>query len=69
MAQFRAPRFCDREYIVQVARFDPSKGLPDCLEAYSLLFKLLGDKQKPQLILCGHSAADDPGNSTSLCSM
>ncbi|KAG1176211.1 hypothetical protein G6F70_006073 [Rhizopus microsporus] len=53
-----------RPYIVQVARFDPSKGIPDVLEAYRLLrAKMDGnfeDAQTPQLVICGHGSIDDP---------
>jgi glycosyltransferase involved in cell wall biosynthesis len=55
-----------REYIVQVARFDPSKGLDDCLAAYaefrrtSEYCKGKPTEQTPQLVLCGHSSVDDP---------
>ncbi|KAI9483255.1 MAG: hypothetical protein EXX96DRAFT_557466 [Benjaminiella poitrasii] len=53
-----------RPYIVQVARFDPSKGIPDVLEAYRLLrLQMDGefeDARIPQLIICGHGSIDDP---------
>ncbi|TFK46849.1 UDP-Glycosyltransferase/glycogen phosphorylase [Heliocybe sulcata] len=53
-----------RGYILQVARFDPSKGIPDLVEAYRL-FREEVEKQgmgknAPQLILTGHSSIDDP---------
>ncbi|KAI8391035.1 uncharacterized protein BYT42DRAFT_555348 [Radiomyces spectabilis] len=54
-----------RPYITQVARFDPSKGIPDVLEAYRLLRERM-DKEGveeyriPQLIICGHGSIDDP---------
>jgi glycosyltransferase involved in cell wall biosynthesis len=54
----------ERPYITQVARFDPSKGIPDVLEAYrSLRAKMDGefeDSKTPQLIICGHGSVDDP---------
>ncbi|OBZ83263.1 Trehalose phosphorylase [Choanephora cucurbitarum] len=54
----------NRPYIVQVARFDPSKGIPDVLEAYRLLrLKMDGefeDHRTPQLVICGHGSIDDP---------
>ncbi|KAG2219939.1 hypothetical protein INT45_010453 [Circinella minor] len=55
----------ERPYFVQIARFDPSKGIPDCLEAYSILRKKLDEMDYdpayiPQLILCGHGSIDDP---------
>ena len=55
-----------REYIVQVARFDPSKGLDDCLAAYAYFrynspyCRGKPSDQTPQLLLCGHSSVDDP---------
>lgn len=54
-----------RPYIIQVARFDPSKGIPDVLESYRRLRKKLEKenwpKRKiPQLIIAGHGAVDDP---------
>jgi len=53
----------DRPYIVQVARFDPSKGIPQVLESYRLLREKMGDFQEadiPQLVICGHGSIDDP---------
>ncbi|RKP24714.1 hypothetical protein SYNPS1DRAFT_29529 [Syncephalis pseudoplumigaleata] len=53
-----------RPYIVQVARFDPSKGIPDVIESYSVFRRLvegkLPDAQLPQLVICGHGSIDDP---------
>jgi glycosyltransferase involved in cell wall biosynthesis len=53
-----------RPYIVQVARFDPSKGIPDVLEAYRLLREKMDgefeDALIPQLVICGHGSIDDP---------
>ena len=53
-----------REYIIQVARFDPSKGIPSVIESYykfrELLQGKLPDEQAPQLLICGHGAVDDP---------
>ncbi|GAA5852904.1 hypothetical protein JCM8547_004729 [Rhodosporidiobolus lusitaniae] len=55
-----------RGYILQVARFDPSKGIPDLAEGYRL-FREKAEKEMdgkmehpPQLILTGHSSVDDP---------
>ncbi|KAK9763260.1 hypothetical protein K7432_010233 [Basidiobolus ranarum] len=50
-------------YIIQVARFDPSKGIPDVLEAYKLLrdrLKAANKRPTPQLVICGHGSVDDP---------
>jgi hypothetical protein len=57
-----------REYIVQIARFDPAKGIPDVITSYYKFRKLLEEKagigadddEAPQLLLCGHGAVDDP---------
>ncbi|RKP35012.1 hypothetical protein BJ085DRAFT_17728 [Dimargaris cristalligena] len=54
-----------RPYIIQIARFDPSKGIPDCLEAFRLLRERMAknkdlDVQLPQLVICGHGSVDDP---------
>lgn len=55
-----------RDYIVQVARFDPAKGIPNVIESYSRLRKLLknagktSEAETPQLLICGHGAVDDP---------
>ncbi|KAI8142776.1 hypothetical protein BJV82DRAFT_614230 [Fennellomyces sp. T-0311] len=55
----------ERPYFVQVARFDPSKGIPDCLDAYRDL-RIRLEKESydpallPQLVICGHGSIDDP---------
>lgn len=55
-----------REYVVQVARFDPSKGIPNVIDSYAKFRELLKTKGKldgdkiPQLLICGHGAVDDP---------
>jgi glycosyltransferase involved in cell wall biosynthesis len=55
-----------RRYVVQVARFDPAKGIPHVLESYAKFRKLLTasgkieDSHAPQLLICGHGAVDDP---------
>ncbi|KAL4882929.1 hypothetical protein BJY04DRAFT_206809 [Aspergillus karnatakaensis] len=55
------------EYIVQIARFDPSKGIPDVVESYEKFFKRLQadfpDRQPPKLLICGHGSVDDPDGS------
>lgn len=55
-----------RPYIMQVARFDPSKGIPVLLEAYLTFRKRLGEMEEkprreevPQLIIAGHGSVDD----------
>jgi len=56
-----------RNYIVQVARFDPAKGIPNVIDSYSRFRKLLkasgkvaSEAEMPQLLICGHGAVDDP---------
>jgi glycosyltransferase involved in cell wall biosynthesis len=54
-----------RPYIIQIARFDPSKGFPDVIESYhKLRMKLEKEKRRkatiPQLVICGHGSIDDP---------
>lgn len=51
-----------RAYIIQIARFDPSKGIPDVLNSY---LKLAGMLKKhhfkiPQLVIAGNGSIDDP---------
>ncbi|KAI2622270.1 glycosyltransferase family 4 protein [Xylaria nigripes] len=58
-------RYPERNYIIQVARFDPAKGIPTVLDAYAE-FRRLADKAGmsikdiPQLVLAGNSSIDDP---------
>lgn len=56
-----------REYIVQIARFDPSKGIPDVIDSYVKLRKLLEadgeereEKSIPQLLIAANMSVDDP---------
>jgi glycosyltransferase involved in cell wall biosynthesis len=52
----------ERPYIIQVARFDPSKGIPDVLDAYRKLRDMLEKQNKaiPQLVITGNGSIDDP---------
>ncbi|OKL63516.1 hypothetical protein UA08_01663 [Talaromyces atroroseus] len=54
----------DDEYIIQVARFDPSKGIIDALKAYAKFYELIKQNaihiQPPKLLICGHGSVDDP---------
>ena len=57
--------FPDREYIVQIARFDPSKGIPDVIKSYQefrhRLYKMTGTHANaPQLVIAGNGSVDDP---------
>ncbi len=51
-----------RPYIVQIARFDPSKGIPDVLESYRKLRLMLEENNQtfPQLVIMGNGSIDDP---------
>jgi glycosyltransferase involved in cell wall biosynthesis len=58
----QTPLDATRSYIIEIARFDPSKGIPDVLEAYERLYMRLKEEGKaiPQLIITGNPAEDDP---------
>ena len=51
-----------RPYIIQIARFDPSKGIPDALDAYRQLRARLEQEGRviPQLVITGNGSIDDP---------
>lgn len=52
-----------RPYIIQIARFDPSKGIPDVIESYGFLMEKLKEKNHanlPQLVICANGSIDDP---------
>ncbi|KAI5780225.1 putative trehalose synthase [Peziza echinospora] len=57
-------QYPQRDYIIQVARFDPSKGIPDVIDSFCKLRKRLDEelpyRKTPQLLICGHGAVDDP---------
>lgn len=54
------------EYICQIARFDPSKGIPDLVRAFLEFRNKLDETDStridgaPQLIIMGHGSIDDP---------
>lgn len=58
----QSPLDTERPYIIQVARFDPSKGIQDVVEAYRLLREQLSRENinPPQLVIVGHGSVDDP---------
>jgi glycosyltransferase involved in cell wall biosynthesis len=58
----QTPLDVQRPYIVQIARFDPSKGIPDVLDAYKQLRDMIeaDGKQVPQLVIAGNGSIDDP---------
>lgn len=50
-----------RKYIAQVARFDPSKGIPTVIDAYGEFRRLCdeeGIKDVPQLVVCGNGSVE-----------
>jgi glycosyltransferase involved in cell wall biosynthesis len=53
-----------KKYIIQVARFDPAKGIPDVLDSYAEFRRLLSQHfpkiEAPQLVICGNGSIDDP---------
>ncbi|THH06404.1 hypothetical protein EW146_g9622 [Bondarzewia mesenterica] len=55
-----------RDYVIQIARFDPSKGIPNVIDSYAKFRALLRkqgrieEEKMPQLLVCGHGAVDDP---------
>ncbi|KAK5994184.1 Trehalose phosphorylase [Cladobotryum mycophilum] len=56
----------DRKYILQVARFDPAKGIPTVIDSYAEFRRRLeeeGVTDYPQLVVCGHGSVDDPDTS------
>jgi glycosyltransferase involved in cell wall biosynthesis len=55
----------ERPNVIQIARFDPAKGIPDVIDSYANLRKKMYDadyslEKTPQLVICGHGAIDDP---------
>ncbi|KAK5800552.1 hypothetical protein VI817_002764 [Penicillium citrinum] len=57
-------QYPDDQYIVQIARFDPSKGIFDVLDAYEKFHDQLTverpDLTPPKLLIGGHGSVDDP---------
>lgn len=55
-----------RPYMIQIARFDPSKGIDELIESYKKTLILLKTRMKdenlyiPNLVICGNGAIDDP---------
>ncbi len=51
-----------RPYIIQIARFDPSKGIPDLLDSYRKLRIIRAQHNEviPQLVVTGNGSIDDP---------
>ncbi|KAI2601998.1 glycosyltransferase family 4 protein [Hypoxylon sp. NC1633] len=63
-AQAMTPlKYPDSNYIIQVARFDPAKGIPTVIDSYGEFrrrAKEMGLEDVPQLIVAGNSSIDDP---------
>lgn len=57
-------KYPSKKYIIQIARFDPAKGIPDVLESYAefrhLLNRHAAEMEPPQLVICGNGSIDDP---------
>ncbi|KAJ6136920.1 hypothetical protein N7497_012172 [Penicillium chrysogenum] len=57
-------QYPDDRYIVQIARFDPAKGIFDVLDSYEKFYNRLAqnrpDLKPPKLLICGHGSVDDP---------
>jgi glycosyltransferase involved in cell wall biosynthesis len=52
-----------RKYIVQIARFDPSKGIPTVIDSYAEFRRLASEADMddvPQLVIAGNGSIDDP---------
>jgi glycosyltransferase involved in cell wall biosynthesis len=52
-----------RKYIIQVARFDPAKGIPTVIDSYAEFRRQCekaGVTEVPQLVVCGNGSVDDP---------
>ena len=65
LQSYQTPLDLDRPYFIQIARFDPSKGIPDVIESYRLFRESLkksnpSDVEIPQLVIVGHGSIDDP---------
>ncbi|TPX30061.1 hypothetical protein SmJEL517_g06276 [Synchytrium microbalum] len=63
----RQADFSNRPYIIQICRFDPSKGIPDLIEIYALFRARIqqdhptwSTSKIPQLVISGHGSVDDP---------
>lgn len=61
----QAPLDMKRPYLIQIARFDPSKGIYDVIESYRKLCRRLlkadiVPRKMPQLVIVGNGSIDDP---------
>ena len=57
-------KLTSRRYIIQIARFDPAKGIDDVIKSYAefvrLFQKAKPEIEAPQLVITGNSSVDDP---------
>jgi len=61
----QTPLDAKRPYLIQIARFDPSKGIYDVIESYRKIYRRLLKaniipKKMPQLVIAGNGSIDDP---------
>lgn len=58
----QAPLDPSRPYLIQIARFDPSKGIPHLIAMFSKLRQKLASSAAPlpQLVIVGNGSIDDP---------
>lgn len=61
------------KYIIQVARFDPAKGIPDVIKSYAEFRRLLSlqspsapEEEAPQLVMSVTSSPSPPEQNTNL---
>ncbi|KAJ5338318.1 Glycosyl transferase family 1 [Penicillium brevicompactum] len=63
-AEMPTIQFPGDTYVIQIARFDPSKGISDVLTSYEKFYnKLISEAPEaipPKLLICGHGSVDDP---------
>ncbi|KAG7404188.1 Trehalose phosphorylase [Fusarium oxysporum f. sp. rapae] len=55
-----------RKYIIQIARFDLSKGIPTVIDSYAEFRRqceVADIEDTPQIVLCGNQSVDDPDSS------
>jgi glycosyltransferase involved in cell wall biosynthesis len=70
----QAPLDLDRPYIVLIARFDESKGMPQGMDAYArarqrMIDQGVSEADLPQFVLLGNGSADDPSGPVMLNEM
>jgi len=69
--EHQQPLDLNRPYIIQVARFDPSKGIDHALEAFRRVRAMLTQTHQPlpQLLLVGNTSIDDPDAQPIYCAI